>query len=197
MIGMGLSHPGQIPGDTREKPLEVPPTWASASASASAREGDSGASAALPAPRDPGEPGDADGRAVLEQQRDVGHAEVVVAGRRPGAVARVWHGVKDAAREALRGSVWRARPAALRDINARIQRAEWAPTSTGLLLAGQAYGYAALVAVAVIYSAAKLVEWAATVVIAGLYALAEGGKRPLRLAVAALIVLIPLLVTVL
>lgn len=75
------------------------------------------------------------------------------------------------ARAALDGSVWRARPAALRDIHARTQRGEWAGDSTPLLIAGQAYGYVALGLVSVLYATAEVV------------------KRPLRLLAAALIVL--------
>lgn len=78
-------------------------------------------------------------------------------------------------RAALDGSVWRTRPAALRDLHARIERAEWAGGIEALRLAGQGYGYLALV------------------IVAGLYALAEVIKRPSRLAIAALIVLITVL----
>ena len=78
-------------------------------------------------------------------------------------------------RAALDGSVWRTRPAALRDLHARIERAEWAGGIEALRLAGQGYGYVALV------------------LVAGLYALAEVIKRPSRLAIAVLIVLIAVL----
>lgn len=97
---------------------------------------------------------------------------------RPTAVARTrqvsagWLAEAGAtARAGLDGSVWRARPAALRDIHARTQRGEWAGDSATLLLAGQVYGYVALPLIAVLYGAAEVV------------------KRPLRLLAAALIVL--------
>lgn len=112
-------------------------------------------------------------------------AEVVPASR-PGVAARArvvsgrWAAeAATTARAALDGSVWRSRPAALRDTHARVQRGEWAGDSAALLLAGQVYGYLALVLVALLYAAAEVV------------------KRPLRLLVLALIVLVPLLATAL
>lgn len=130
-------------------------------------------------PRARGAEGDG---AALVVPRDPDPAELE---QRPGGVARArqlsgrWCAeARVTARSALDGSVWRARPAALRDIHARTQRGEWAGDSAVLLLAGQVYGYVALLAVA------------------GLYGLAEVIKRPSRLAMVLLCVLITVLTVV-
>ncbi len=202
MIEMGLTRPALIrastPGDPASEPSHSPSESESESASASERApAREGRVLTLPAPRE--------AEATALEQADDGRAEMVPAPvPASGTAARVWATSKrragqtyQAGRVALGGSVWRTRPAALRDVAARVQRAEWAPNSSHLLLAGQAYGYVALFVVAVLYTTAKVVEWVATVLIAGLYAAAEVEKRPLRLAVAVLIVLVPLLVAVL
>ncbi|MQA14678.1 MAG: hypothetical protein GEV09_11035 [Pseudonocardiaceae bacterium] len=100
---------------------------------------------------------------------------------RAGVVSTRWAAeARDSGRAALDGSVWRSRPAALRDVRARIARAEWAGDLDALRVAGQLYGY---------YVALPLV--------AGLYALAELVKRPSRVAIAVLVVLMTVLPIVL
>lgn len=53
---------------------------------------------------------------------------------------------------AVDGSVWRARPPALRDIHARMTRGEWAGGNQPLYLAGLVFGYVSLVATALGYA---------------------------------------------
>ena len=89
------------------------------------------------------------------------------AGDRAGMreLVTVWTGeAAGTARAAFDGSAWRARPPSLRDMTARTTRAEWAGSWPALRRAGQAYGHAAMVAVAVLYAVAWVV------------------RRPLRLA---------------
>lgn len=65
---------------------------------------------------------------------------------RPPAVVQVWiREAKDTAGRAVDGSVYRARPPALRDSFERLRRAEWAGGNPVLLWVGRIYGAIALV----------------------------------------------------
>lgn len=86
-------------------------------------------------------------------------------------VARAWYVEgRDTAKASLDGSVWRERPPSLRDMHARIDRAEWSGDIPALRAAGQAFGYLSLALTAAGYSALWVV------------------RRPLRLALAAAVV---------
>lgn len=79
------------------------------------------------------------GQVVAEPDGD-GPASTALAG-----AAQVWWAEASAtARQALDGSVWRARPPALRDSAVRLQRAEWSGGLPALRWAGWIYGYPAL-----------------------------------------------------
>lgn len=180
MIDMGITRPDLNRGSTREDPEqgvhcppEPAPDRAPSRAGVPAREG--GQVLTLPVPRE----ASPDGRTDLVPVDD---AELVEPTRCSGAVAGVrevsgrWVGeARVTVGAALDGSVWRARPAALRDIHARVQRGEWAGDSVGLLVAGRVYGWFALALVGLLYGLAEIV------------------KRPTRLVIAALIVLITVL----
>lgn len=82
-------------------------------------------------------------------------------GDRAGArqLVTVWTAdAADTARAAFDGSAWRARPPSLRDLTARTTRAEWAGGWPVLRRAGQAYGHAAMVAVAALYAAGWVIR---------------------------------------
>ena len=173
MIEMGITRPDLDPGPTPQDPEQgaIGRGSGSARVHAYAREGDERRVLTLPVPRG----NDAELVPVVDDAALVGATRT----RGSGALARVrsvsgrWVGeARVTVGAALDGSVWRARPAALRDIHARTQRGEWAGDSNALLLAGQVYGYVALA------------------LVAGLYAAAEVVKRPLRLLMVAVIVLI-------
>lgn len=74
-------------------------------------------------------------------------------------VARVWwaEAVATAGR-AVDGSVWRARPPALRDSHVRLQRAEWSGGLPVLRWAGWIYGYPALAVRAVLMGVIWLLD---------------------------------------
>lgn len=83
---------------------------------------------------------------------------------------------RDTGRATVDGRVWRARPASLRDREARIRRAEWSGGLPALAIPGKAFGYLVALPVTVLARA-----------------LEETTSRPLRLLTLALAVLIPLL----
>lgn len=98
---------------------------------------------------------------------------------RPRAALEVWtREAAESARAAVDGSVWRARPASLRDREARIRRAEWSGGVPALAIPGRVYGYAVALPSTVLLRAAE-----------------QTVCRPARLITLALAVLIPLLVT--
>ncbi len=73
--------------------------------------------------------------------------------------ARAWWAEAAATgRQALDGSVWRARPPALRDSAARLQRAEWSGGLPLLRWAGWVYGYPALAVRAVLMGVIWLLD---------------------------------------
>lgn len=82
----------------------------------------------------------------------------VVQRSRPGAVSKLGDAAKTWGREAretstaaIDGSVWRARPPALRDMHVRVQRADWAAGIKPLYVAGLVFGYLSLLVTAVGY----------------------------------------------
>lgn len=175
---MGLT----VPGESRDKP-DTPPSersYTPASASAPAR---------APAREDPQE----DQPDSRQHTREAGgevvsfprggtvpdtHSDHPPAASRTRVALQVWtRETADTATAAVDGSVWRARPASLRDREARIRRAEWSGGIPALAIPGRAYGY--------------LIALPATVV---LRAVEQTVSRPARLLVLTLAVLIPLLV---
>lgn len=76
---------------------------------------------------------------------------------------------QETGRAALDGSVWRSRPPSLRDIHARVVRAEWAGGLRALYLPGLVFGYLSLLITALGYA----LLWIT--------------RRPSRLAITALI----------
>lgn len=105
-------------------------------------------------------------------------SDYAVAPSRARSALQVWtRETADTATAAVDGSVWRARPASLRDREARVRRAEWSGGLPALAVPGRVYGY--------------LIALPATVV---LRAAEQAVSRPVRLLVLVLAVLIPLLV---
>src|SRR5699024_1083179 len=157
---MGLTNPYENPATTPAEPLEEGPRRAPAPepAPAPARGAvEPGSGEIVPFPG-------AEAAEVTERNPDE-------APTRTRAAVSVWFTeAGNTARAAVDGSVWRARPPALRDIHARITRAEWAGDIPALRIAGQAFGYAALVMTAAGYG----LLWVLS--------------RPLRLAVAVMAV---------
>ncbi|MCI2421540.1 hypothetical protein MOQ72_29305 [Saccharopolyspora sp. K220] len=89
------------------------------------------------------------------------------------AAVSVWiREAQESGRAAIDGSVWRARPPSLRDIHARVERAEWAGGLRWLVLPGMAFGYLSLLITALGYA----VLWIA--------------RRPSRLAIATAITVV-------
>lgn len=74
------------------------------------------------------------------------------------AVRAWWDEASQTAGRALDGSVWRARPPALRDSAVRLQRAEWAGGLPALRWAGWVYGYPALAVRAVLMGVIWLLD---------------------------------------
>lgn len=58
----------------------------------------------------------------------------------------------ESGRAAIDGSVWRSRPPSLRDIHARVERAEWAAGLRWLAVPGIAFGYVSLAITALGYA---------------------------------------------
>lgn len=95
-------------------------------------------------------------------------------GRARGLAASWYVEARETGAAALGGSVYRSRPPALRDMHARITRAEWAGDIPVLQVAGQVAGWIGLVLNAVLYTAAWVL------------------RRPLRWIVTALVTVIVL-----
>ncbi|RCW45139.1 hypothetical protein DFQ14_103103 [Halopolyspora algeriensis] len=69
------------------------------------------------------------------------------------SAAAVWAvEARETAAAAMDGSVWRARPPSLRDLHARVQRAEWAGDIPALRAVGQWFGYLSLAITAIGYA---------------------------------------------
>ncbi|RFU39110.1 hypothetical protein DZF91_24140 [Actinomadura logoneensis] len=109
------------------------------------------------------DPADADDQAAGQVVPFPGAGPVVVA--EPGAAlvlretAREWLAeAGQTAAHAVDGTVWRARPPALRDSAARLQRAEWSGGVPLLRWLGWIYGYPALGARAVLLGLAWLLD---------------------------------------
>lgn len=92
--------------------------------------------------------------------------------RARGLAGRWYADARETGTAALDGSVYRSRPPALRDMHARITRAEWAGDVPALRVAGQVAGWIGLVLNAVLYTAAWVL------------------RRPLRWLVTALVTVI-------
>ncbi len=83
---------------------------------------------------------------------EVAHEKPNAATTRWRSAATAWAGeARESVTAAVDGSVWRARPPALRDIHARLERAEWAGDIPALRVVGQGFGYLSLALTAVGY----------------------------------------------
>lgn len=134
---MALRVPWESPRLPDDAPEDDPKAPAPAPAPARAREGgDGGELLAFPG-SDVAQGDDAGG---LVRVRAAGGTWLSEASQTAGA--------------ALDGSVFRSRPPALRDMHARVSRAEWAGDIGALRIAGQALGWVGLVLNTVLYGAA-------------------------------------------
>lgn len=175
---MGIPKPWDKPQHAPAGPPDEDPNWVSESEServserAHAREagrpggGDTVDGQVLPFPDTGTEVAQRDAGAELEATRTPALTRAHDLG------GRWWAEAAETGTAALDGAVWRARPPALRDIHARVVRAEWAGDVPALRVAGRVYGHVAMAGVALLYGAAWLLA------------------RPARLAIAALTVLI-------
>lgn len=107
-------------------------------------------------------------RSYSESTPDTGHGELVPfpgvsqdltpsddasSGPNWKEAASVWvREAHESGRAAIDGSVWRSRPPSLRDIHARVQRAEWAAGLRWLVIPGIAFGYVSLLITALGYA---------------------------------------------
>lgn len=154
---MGLTHPWENSEPAPEDPPEEAPI-----AGASARAREDGAEEAPHPAAETGREGSGELLAFPRAEATVREKRAL---RRARGLAGVWLGeAYETGQAGLDGSVCRARPPALRDMHARIVRAEWAGEVPALRIAGQAVGAVCLVVNAL------------------LYALAWATRRPVRLA---------------
>lgn len=168
---MGLTVPGDARDTTDSSPDSGSYTAASASAYAPAREGSRTAETA-------DEQGGSGEVLVFPRggQPDT-HSDHAPAVSHPRAALEVWTSeAATTAREVWHGSVWHARPASLRDREARVRRAEWSGGIPALAIPGRIYGYVIALPVTVLLRAVEQIF-----------------SRPARLLTLALAVLIPLL----